>query len=130
MKFLENFFDKNRPPKDNYFFYLYEVVQNFFFSAKLATTGKTHSQGQIRHSKSYGCGVASNVPSHVLGHVQHGLLGVWIIWLKVASQTLEIGTIGLFSLLGLMPIIISTGFGWDGIFCSNLCNSFYCWYRM
>ena len=47
MKFLENFFDKNRPPKDNYFFYLYEVVQNFFFSAKLATTGKTHIRDRL-----------------------------------------------------------------------------------
>ena len=47
MKFLENFFDKNRPPKDNYFFYLYEVVQNFFFSAKLATTGKRHIRDRL-----------------------------------------------------------------------------------
>ena len=47
MKFLENFFDKNRPQKSNTFFYLYEVVQNFFFSSKVATTGKTHIRDRV-----------------------------------------------------------------------------------
>ena len=47
MKFLERFFDKNRPPKDNYYFYLYEVIQNFFFSTKIGTTGKTHIRDRL-----------------------------------------------------------------------------------
>jgi Na+-transporting NADH:ubiquinone oxidoreductase subunit NqrB len=47
MKFLEKFFDKNRPSKDNNYFYLYEVIQNFFFSSKVATTGKTHIRDRL-----------------------------------------------------------------------------------
>lgn len=47
MKFLEKFLDKNRPSKDNNYFYLYEVVQNFFFSSKVATTGKTHIRDRL-----------------------------------------------------------------------------------
>ena len=47
MKFLENFFDKNRPSKDKDYFYLYEVIQNFFFSSKVATTGKTHIRDRL-----------------------------------------------------------------------------------
>ena len=47
MKFLERFFDKNRPSKENRYFYLYEVVQNFFFSSKVATTGKTHIRDRL-----------------------------------------------------------------------------------
>ena len=47
MKFLEKFFDKNRPSKENRYFYLYEVVQNFFFSTKVATTGKTHIRDRL-----------------------------------------------------------------------------------
>ena len=47
MKFLEKFFDKNRPSKDNNYFYLFEVIQNFFFSSKVATTGKTHIRDKL-----------------------------------------------------------------------------------
>ena len=47
MKFLEKFLDKNRPSKDDNYFYLYEVVQNFFFSSKVATTGKTHIRDRL-----------------------------------------------------------------------------------
>ena len=47
MKILENFFDKNRPSKDKGYFYLYEVIQNFFFSTKIATTGKTHIRDSL-----------------------------------------------------------------------------------
>ena len=31
MKFLEDFFDKNRPSKDKGYFYLYEVILEFLF---------------------------------------------------------------------------------------------------
>ena len=47
MKFLERFFDNNRPSKDNSYFYLFEVIQNFFFSSKVATTGKTHIRDKL-----------------------------------------------------------------------------------
>ena len=47
MKFLERFFDKNRPSEKHTFYYLYEVIQNFFFSSKVATTGKTHIRDKL-----------------------------------------------------------------------------------
>ena len=47
MKFLERFFDKNRPSKDKRYFYLFEVIQNFFFSSKVTTTGKTHIRDKL-----------------------------------------------------------------------------------
>ena len=93
MKFLEDFFDKNRPSKDKGYFYLYEVIQNFFFSTKIATTGKTHIRDRLDIQRVMVVVWLATFPAMFGECITWAILGS-ITWQRAVLVPQEIGIIG------------------------------------
>ena len=131
-KILEIFrelFDKNRPQKSNTFFYLYEVVQNFFFSSKVATTGKTHIRDRVDVQRVMVVVWLATFPAMFWGMYNMGYFGLDYLD-KGGFQQRVIGITALFNLLAQTLQTICIGFGLVWFILFNLPYRIYYRYSM